>query len=239
MSKEAPARRNAAAATVTLTRRGTTPRSPRDRAPRGGRRLEGSRIGLNHSFCEAVQLLFSCQGSVIVTGMGKAGLIGQKIAATLASTGTRAHFLHPAEAFHGDLGRIHRDDVVLMLTQSGETAEVVQLLPSLREFGVPLVAITAAATSTRRPGGERRHRAGRIGRSLLAGPRAEHQHDGDAGGGRCAGAGAEQDAEFSGRRFRPVPSGRGAGPQAEPRGRHHAAARRMPHGPRRARRCAK
>ena len=86
-----------------------------------------------------MRLLFDCRGSVIVTGMGKAGIIGQKIAATLASTGTRAHFLHPAEAFHGDLGRIHPDDVVLMLTQSGETAEVVQLLPSLREFGVPLV----------------------------------------------------------------------------------------------------
>jgi arabinose-5-phosphate isomerase len=80
--------------------------------------------------------------------MGKAGLIGQKIAATLSSTGTRAHFLHPAEAFHGDLGRIHPDDVVVMLTQSGETAEVVQLLPSLREFGVPLVAITASRSCT-------------------------------------------------------------------------------------------
>ncbi len=103
---------------------------------------------LDSAFCEAIKLLFTCKGSAIITGMGKAGLIGQKIAATLASTGTRAHFMHPAEAFHGDLGRIHPDDVVVMLTQSGETAEVVQLLPSLREFGVPLVAITAARTST-------------------------------------------------------------------------------------------
>ncbi|HEX2474961.1 MAG TPA: KpsF/GutQ family sugar-phosphate isomerase [Lacipirellulaceae bacterium] len=103
---------------------------------------------LNSSVCEAVKLLFTCKGSAIVTGMGKAGIIGQKIAATLSSTGTRAHFLHPAEAFHGDLGRVHPDDVVVMLTQSGETAEVVQLLPSLREFGVPLVAITASHMST-------------------------------------------------------------------------------------------
>jgi arabinose-5-phosphate isomerase len=103
---------------------------------------------LSSSFCEAVKLMFTCKGSAIVTGMGKAGIIGQKIAATLSSTGTRAHFVHPAEAFHGDLGRIHPDDVVLMLTQSGETAEVVQLLPSLREFGVPLVAITASHMST-------------------------------------------------------------------------------------------
>jgi arabinose-5-phosphate isomerase len=103
---------------------------------------------LNSSFCEAVKLLFNCKRSAIVTGMGKAGIIGQKIAATLSSTGSRAHFLHPAEAFHGDLGRVHPNDVVVMLTQSGETAEVVQLLPSLREFGVPLVAITASHMST-------------------------------------------------------------------------------------------
>jgi arabinose-5-phosphate isomerase len=103
---------------------------------------------LNESFSEAVRLVYKCRGSALVSGMGKAGLIGQKIAATLASTGTRAHFIHPAEAFHGDLGRIHADDVMLLLTQSGETAEVVQLLPSLREFGVPLIAITSSRGST-------------------------------------------------------------------------------------------
>jgi arabinose-5-phosphate isomerase len=83
---------------------------------------------------------------VIVSGMGKAGLVGQKIAATLASTGTRSHFLHPGEAIHGDLGRVHRDDVVLMLSFSGETEEVTRLLPSLS--AIPLVAITGRATST-------------------------------------------------------------------------------------------
>jgi arabinose-5-phosphate isomerase len=103
---------------------------------------------LDESFVRTVDLIYRSSGSVIVTGMGKAGLIGQKITATLASVGTRAHFLHPAEAFHGDLGRIHRDDIVLMLTQSGETSEVVQLLPSLAEFGVPIVAVTASQTST-------------------------------------------------------------------------------------------
>jgi arabinose-5-phosphate isomerase len=103
---------------------------------------------LEKSFCQTVRLLYQCKGSVIVTGMGKAGIIGQKIAATLASLGTRAHFLHPAEAFHGDLGRIHASDVVLMLTQSGETGEVVQLLPSLKVFEVSLVAVTASKTST-------------------------------------------------------------------------------------------
>ncbi len=103
---------------------------------------------LDHNFCAAVELLCNCRGSVIVSGMGKAGLVGQKIMATLASTGTRAHCLHPAEAVHGDLGRVRRDDVVLMLSQSGETEEVVRLLPMLAEAHVPLVAITAGSDST-------------------------------------------------------------------------------------------
>ncbi len=103
---------------------------------------------LGDEFADAIGVLEACQGSVIVTGMGKAGLIGQKIAATLASTGQPSHFLHPAEAFHGDLGRIGRGDVVLVLSQSGETGEVVQLLPSLRDFGTPIVAITATSQNT-------------------------------------------------------------------------------------------
>ena len=96
-------------------------------------------------------MLFPCRGSVIVSGMGKAGLVGQKIAATLASTGTRSHFLHPGEALHGDLGRVHRDDAVLMLSFSGETEEITRLLPSLR--AVPLVAMTGEPGSAlgRRP----------------------------------------------------------------------------------------
>jgi arabinose-5-phosphate isomerase len=99
-------------------------------------------------FCRAVELLFTCSGSVLVTGMGKAGLIGQKISATLASTGTRSHYLHPGEAYHGDLGRVHRNDIVLVLSQSGETDEVVKLLPALATFGVPVIAITGRPAST-------------------------------------------------------------------------------------------
>lgn len=102
---------------------------------------------LDREFCRAVECIWHCRGSVIVSGMGKAGLVGQKITATLASTDTRAHFLHPAEAVHGDLGRIHSDDVVLMLSQSGKTAEVVRLLPSLAEFKVPVIAITGSPDS--------------------------------------------------------------------------------------------
>lgn len=103
---------------------------------------------LNEEFCRAVDLVYHCRGSVIVSGMGKAGLVGQKIMATLASTGTRSHCLHPAEAVHGDLGRIHSDDLALILSQSGETEEVVRLLGPLAEMGVPIVAVTARADST-------------------------------------------------------------------------------------------
>ncbi|MEX2308149.1 MAG: KpsF/GutQ family sugar-phosphate isomerase [Pirellulales bacterium] len=146
MSKEAPRRRSAPrAANLSAKEQLQAAREIVRREATGVWKVS---YRLNVSFCAAVKLLFRCPGSAIITGMGKAGLIGQKIAATLSSTGTRAHFVHPAEAFHGDLGRIHPDDVVVMLTQSGETAEVVQLLPSLREFGVPLVAITAAKTSS-------------------------------------------------------------------------------------------
>ena len=99
-------------------------------------------------FARAIELLFHCAGSVIVTGMGKAGLIGQKITATLASTGTRSHFLHPSEALHGDLGRIHQQDVALVLSQSGETEEVVRLLPSLERLAASVIAITGKPTST-------------------------------------------------------------------------------------------
>lgn len=103
---------------------------------------------LGAEFCAAVAAVDRCAGTVVVTGMGKAGLIGQKISATLASTGTRSIFLHPAEAVHGDLGRVHADDVVLALSQSGETEEVVRILPSLAALGVPIVAVTAKGGST-------------------------------------------------------------------------------------------
>ncbi len=85
---------------------------------------------------------------IVVTGMGKAGLIGRKITATLSSTGTRAHFLHPAEAAHGDLGCLADDDVLIVLSNSGETEEVCRILPSVTRFGIPIIAITASRAST-------------------------------------------------------------------------------------------
>ena len=103
---------------------------------------------LDSAFCAAVRLITTCRGTVVVTGMGKAGLIGRKIAATLSSTGTRAVFLHPAEAVHGDLGCVCPADVVLALSNSGQTEELCRLLPMFRRIGVPLVAVTARQTST-------------------------------------------------------------------------------------------
>jgi arabinose-5-phosphate isomerase len=99
-------------------------------------------------FAAAVEAVANCQGCVIVTGMGKAGWIGQKISASLASLGTASHFLHPAEAIHGDLGRIRSGDVVLALSNSGETAEIVNLLPRIESFGVSIIAMTSKLDSS-------------------------------------------------------------------------------------------
>jgi arabinose-5-phosphate isomerase len=110
--------------------------------------LERVRDRLDGSLVRAAERVHRCLGSVIVTGMGKAGLVGQKLAATLASTGTRAFPLHPADAIHGDLGRIREGDVVIALSRSGETEELVRILPAIRRLGASLVAITERAHST-------------------------------------------------------------------------------------------
>ena len=108
-------------------------------------RLAG-RVG--PEFAEAVRVMLICKGRVVVMGMGKSGHIGRKVAATLASTGTPALFVHPAEASHGDLGMITAQDVVLAISNSGESAEFTAILPLLSRQGVPLVAITGGAQST-------------------------------------------------------------------------------------------
>ncbi len=103
---------------------------------------------IDQSFSDACQLIFNTSGRVIVSGMGKSGHIGNKIAATLASTGTPAFFVHPGEASHGDLGMITQSDVVLALSNSGETEEILKLLPVLKRLGVVIIAITGNADST-------------------------------------------------------------------------------------------
>jgi arabinose-5-phosphate isomerase len=103
---------------------------------------------VDEEFDRAVQLLFACRGRVVVTGMGKSGIIGRKIAATLSSTGTSAFFLHPAEANHGDLGAIRDEDVVVAISHSGETEELIRLLEGIRRIGARLVAMTGNPAST-------------------------------------------------------------------------------------------
>src|SRR3989338_4763709 len=103
---------------------------------------------LNSNFEKAVEIIYRSKGRVVVTGMGKSGLVGKKIAATLASTGTPAFFMHPAEASHGDLGMVTSDDVIIAISNSGETEELSGLIPFLKRFNVGLIAMTGSRNST-------------------------------------------------------------------------------------------
>ena len=103
---------------------------------------------VDKAFSTAVEKLALCQGRVVLTGMGKSGIIARKIAATLSSTGTPSHFLHPAEAVHGDLGAIQSDDVIVALSQSGETSEILRFLETIRRLGAVVIAITGSPSSS-------------------------------------------------------------------------------------------
>ncbi|MCV2867346.1 KpsF/GutQ family sugar-phosphate isomerase [Defluviimonas sp. WL0002] len=112
------------------------------------RGLDALAAALNGTFAEAVKLILAAKGRVIVSGMGKSGHIGRKIAATLASTGTPAQFVHPAEASHGDLGMVTEADVALVLSNSGETPELADIIAHTRRFGIPLIGVASRAGST-------------------------------------------------------------------------------------------
>jgi arabinose-5-phosphate isomerase len=103
---------------------------------------------IDHNFSQACHYLLACEGRIIVTGMGKSGHIGHKIAATLASTGSPAFFVHPGEASHGDLGMFTKKDVVIALSNSGETSEILTILPLLKRLAIPLIALTGNPKST-------------------------------------------------------------------------------------------
>jgi arabinose-5-phosphate isomerase len=111
-----------------------------------GLRAQLPRFGLD--FARACRICLNCRGRIVVTGMGKSGHIGGKIAATLASTGTPAFFMHPGEASHGDMGMITRDDAVLALSNSGETHEILTIVPAIKRLGVPLISFTGNASSS-------------------------------------------------------------------------------------------
>lgn len=103
---------------------------------------------IGEDFDKAIEILYNCKGRVIVTGMGKSGIIGKKIAATMSSTGTPAYFLHPAESTHGDSGVITRNDVIIAISNSGETQELMNLLPLIKRFGCPMIGMTGNLNST-------------------------------------------------------------------------------------------
>ncbi|MBI5197473.1 MAG: KpsF/GutQ family sugar-phosphate isomerase [Nitrospirae bacterium] len=110
--------------------------------------IEDLSARLDKSFTDAVHLLYACEGRVVVTGMGKSGLIGKKISSTLASTGTPSFFLHPAEGIHGDLGMLMKGDVVLILSNSGETEEILKLVPTFKRMDLKLLSMTGKPGST-------------------------------------------------------------------------------------------
>ena len=110
--------------------------------------IQGLSARLGQSFLDAVALLLNCKGRVVVSGIGKSGHIARKIASTMASTGTPAYFVHPAEASHGDIGMIARDDVLIALSNSGESEELLTILPMLKRQGAHLIAITGNANSS-------------------------------------------------------------------------------------------
>ena len=110
--------------------------------------LAAVRDSLSQPYAEAVELLYSCLGKVVVTGVGKSGLVAQKIASTMASTGTPATFLHSGDGLHGDVGIIRPEDVVLAISKSGESAEILDLLLFVKNMTIPVVSITASPNST-------------------------------------------------------------------------------------------
>ena len=103
---------------------------------------------LDHSFIKAVEILYHCKGKVIFTGIGKSGHIARKISSTFSSTGTPSIFLHPAEAIHGDLGIIDKEDVLVIISNSGETEEIINIIPYLKFLNVPIICITGNINST-------------------------------------------------------------------------------------------
>src|SRR5262249_40672504 len=110
--------------------------------------LRSVRENISSSFVRAVEMIGACRGQVLVSGIGKSGIIGTKIAATLRSTGTPASFLHPGEALHGDVGTVREDDLVLAIGKSGETSELNTFLRVIRKIGVPVIAITSNVSSS-------------------------------------------------------------------------------------------
>ena len=165
---------------------------------------------LGPPFAEAVEQMRAARGRVIVSGMGKSGHIARKIAATLASTGTPALFVHPAEASHGDLGMIIAEDVVLLLSNSGETPELADMIAYTRRFAIPLIGVASRRDSTLIRAVRYRAGAARRAGGLRGGARADDLHHHDARARRRAGGGADGASRLHARGLRRAASRRPA-----------------------------
>ena len=165
---------------------------------------------IDEHFKAAVEMIMACPGRTVITGMGKSGIIGRKMAATLASTGTPSFYLHPAEGIHGDLGMVTEGDVVIALSNSGETGEVLHILPSLRRIGAKLIG-----QSQFHSGQKFRYsfKCRCYERSLPARACAYFKHNRGACLRRCAGTGAAFKTQIYGQPVCGIPSGRLSGPQ--------------------------
>ncbi len=175
-----------------------------------GLRAQLPRLGWE--FARACRICLNCRGRIVVTGMGKSGHIGGKIAATLASTGTPAFFVHAGEASHGDIGMITRDDAVLALSNSGETDEILTIVPVIKRLGVPLIAFTGNSNSALARIADRALGYRRAGRSLSPQLGAHREHHRRPRRRRCARRDAVESARVYRRGLRALPSGRHVGP---------------------------
>ena len=151
---------------------------------------------LDQNFSKAVETIYRSKGRVIVSGIGKSGLIGRKIVATFTSTGTPAIFLHPVEGMHGDLGIVTKGDVLIAISNSGETAELNELIARIGPIGLPLIALTGNPKSTLGRSERHRHRCGRGQGGLSLRPGAHLQHDGGARHGGRPGRGPDGEAQL-------------------------------------------
>lgn len=177
---------------------------------------------LDASFEQAVELLLACKGRVVVIGMGKSGLIGRKIAATFSSTGTPSVFLHPAEAVHGDLGMLMREDVVMAVSYGGETEEIAALLETIKRLGLRMISLTGHPKSTIGTASDVTLDVSVKRRGVLVEPRADGFDNGGHGHGRRAGGFVARPARIQSRRFRGPASGRTAGEETIARGKSDA-----------------
>ena len=158
---------------------------------------------IDENFSRAVELLYHCKGRVVLMGMGKSGLVGRKIASTFASTGTPAFFLHPAEGLNGDFGMLAKEDVVIAISNSGETRELLEVLPLIKRYGNRLITLTGNMNIDSGEGRRCLPRYPCEGRGLSIGFGSDGQHDSDPCLGRCLGGRSDGEERISRKRILP------------------------------------